>query len=73
MTNRDQVVKFGPETLEMGSEIHRTGLLKWVKIQLIYKMLTSDQLITLFLNNWSHLDFIKYMLFYAVTYLRSGF
>jgi len=23
MINRDQVVTFGPETLEMGSEIHR--------------------------------------------------
>jgi len=76
--NRYQGVTFGPETLEMGSEIHRTGLLKWVKIQLIHKMLTtSDQLITLFLNNWPHLNFIKYMLFYAVTwwviYLRGGF
>jgi len=68
MTNRDQGVTFGPETKEKGSEIHRTGLLKRVKTQLIHKMLTtSDQLITLFLNNWPHLDFNKYMLFYVVT------
>jgi len=40
MMNRDQGVTFGPETPEMDSENHRTGLLKWIKIQLIHKMLT---------------------------------
>jgi len=37
MMNREQGVTFGPETLEMGSEIHRNGLLKRVNIQLIHK------------------------------------
>jgi hypothetical protein len=58
MMNRNQVVTIGPETLEMCPEIHRNGLHKWVKIQLIHKMLTTSDNNTI-LNNWPQLDFIN--------------